>query len=52
VQLKKGDIIEIRTGRGGGWGDPKERDRSLVQKDLKNGVISLDKAQSIYAYQG
>lgn len=46
--LKKGDIIEVVTGNGGGWGEPKKRDRKLVEEDIKNEIISVELAGEIY----
>ncbi|MEM3666320.1 MAG: hydantoinase B/oxoprolinase family protein [Candidatus Bathyarchaeia archaeon] len=47
-KLKKGDIVSIRSGGGGGWGDPTQRDPSLVLQDVKNGFITLQQAREIY----
>ncbi len=33
---------------GGGWGDPHQRDRSLVERDLRDGVISVTAARTTY----
>ncbi|NEV03205.1 hydantoinase B/oxoprolinase family protein, partial [Bradyrhizobium sp. UFLA 03-164] len=30
------ETIRIVTGSGGGYGDPKERDRAAVEEDIKN----------------
>ena len=35
-------------GGGGGFGDPRERDRETVRRDLDNGVISADAARELY----
>jgi N-methylhydantoinase B len=47
-ELRKGDVVSIRTGGGGGWGDPLERDPNLVLQDVINEYISVDDARSIY----
>lgn len=47
-QLKKGDIVSIRSGGGGGWGFPSERDRELVKKDVLNRYITVEDAKKIY----
>ena len=47
-KLKKGDVVSIRTGGGGGWGDPLERDPELVLKDVLNGYITVDAAREVY----
>ncbi len=42
------DVIRVVTGNGGGLGDPKERDRDAVRTDIKNGLISKERAEEIY----
>lgn len=37
-----------RSPGGGGWGDPKGRDRELVERDLRDGVISPEAARDVY----
>lgn len=49
--LKRGDVITTRTGGGGGYGDPKERRRDLVVRDLQDGFISEEAARTIYGYE-
>jgi N-methylhydantoinase B len=46
--LQKGDVVRLITGSGGGWGDPKERDRDLVESDLRAGLISEETAREVY----
>ena len=46
--LKKGDVARLITGTGGGWGDPKNRDRDLVRADLRAGLISRETAIETY----
>jgi N-methylhydantoinase B len=40
VDLAPGDVVEIRTGGGGGFGHTEERDQSLVERDLRLGYVS------------
>lgn len=47
-RLKKGDIVSIRSGGGGGWGDPLERDPNLVLHDYMNGLITPEIAREKY----
>jgi len=49
--LERGDIVTTRTGGGGGYGDPRERSRDLVVRDLRNGFVSEEAARSIYGYE-
>lgn len=46
--LRKGDIVSIRSGGGGGWGKPLDRDPQLVLEDYKNGLISVETAKEKY----
>lgn len=43
-----GDLISIRTGGGGGWGNPIERDPAAVLRDVRDGYVSLDAARNDY----
>jgi len=47
-QLQPGDIFEKIASGGGGFGDPLERDIERVQKDVRNEVISIEKARDDY----
>ena len=38
----------VRTGGGGGWGDPLERDPALVAHDVAEGFISAAAARKLY----
>jgi N-methylhydantoinase B len=40
VHLETGERLAITTSGGGGYGDPKTRDRELVKRDLREGRIS------------
>ncbi|CDZ76847.1 Acetophenone carboxylase gamma subunit [Legionella massiliensis] len=40
IELKRGDILRIVTGNGGGWGKPCERPPEQIEKDRKQGLIS------------
>ena len=43
-----GDMVRIHTAGGGGWGDPLEREVSLVEKDVRGGFVSVESARSEY----
>ena len=49
--LEKGDRIVLKTGGGGGYGDPKGRDRAAIEKDLEMGYITLDEAKIHYDWK-
>lgn len=50
-ELKKGDVVEIVTGNGGGWGEPTKREKKSVEEDLKNELIDRETAFKIYGYE-
>jgi N-methylhydantoinase B len=43
-----GSEVIVRTGGGGGWGEPLERDPSRVQADVSEGFISIEAARHQY----
>ena len=43
-----GEVIRIWSGGGGGWGDPLEREPGAVLQDVANGLISPERARSVY----
>src|ERR1700730_9676195 len=40
--------VIVRTGGGGGWGDPLEREPERVKADVREGLVAGDTAQSEY----
>jgi len=42
------EVIRIWSGGGGGWGDPLERDPEAVRQDVAAGLVSPERARSIY----
>ncbi|MFX0198214.1 MAG: hydantoinase B/oxoprolinase family protein [Candidatus Hodarchaeota archaeon] len=51
LTLKKGDVFVAETAGGGGYGNPKERDRKLVDRDLLEENISLENAKEVYGFR-
>jgi len=51
LPVDRGDVIRIRTGNGGGHGDPRRRPRPLVIDDLRNGLVSTEVAREIYGLE-
>ncbi|MFI5024953.1 MAG: hydantoinase B/oxoprolinase family protein, partial [Alphaproteobacteria bacterium] len=49
--LEPGDIIELSTGGGGGWGDPQQRSRESVREDIENGRVTAEHALRAYGYE-
>jgi N-methylhydantoinase B len=48
IPVSEGEVIEIITTGGGGWGDPLERDPELVRLDVLRGVVSAERADDAY----
>ena len=52
VILNKGQVIELRSAGGGGYGDPRTRDAGLLAADIKNGLISMERARLHSGFSG
>lgn len=56
VELPGGALLNLRDGEtvlsyscgGGGYGDPRTRDPELVRKDVREGYLSAERAQSVF----
>ena len=46
--FKAGDVVEVRYPGGGGWGDPLDRDPSLVLDDVVAEIITPERARDVY----
>ncbi len=46
--LKAGDLISLRLPGAGGYGDPGERDRAALLRDVRDGKVSLEAAAEAY----
>jgi N-methylhydantoinase B len=51
IPLKRGDIVRCQTGGGGGYGDPKERDRAAIELDIAEGFLTEEGARRAYGYE-
>lgn len=51
ITLEQGDQVLIRSAGGGGYGDPRERPRALVEEDLADGFIGREAAAQLYGLQ-
>jgi N-methylhydantoinase B len=49
--LKAGDVVSLRTPGAGGYGDPKERDREAVRRDVRDGKVSAESARRDYGVE-
>ncbi|BAA80323.1 hydantoin utilization protein B [Aeropyrum pernix K1] len=50
VEIEEGDTVYIQTPGGGGYGDPCIRDRTLLERDLREEKVSPERAASKYCY--
>jgi N-methylhydantoinase B len=48
VRLARGDAYMMRSGGGGGFGDPLEREPALVALDVQEGYVSAAVARDVY----
>lgn len=48
LQLGKGDLIRLKTGGGGGYGNPFDRDPKRVLEDVIDGYITVEQAERDY----
>jgi N-methylhydantoinase B len=49
--LGNGDVLRVMTPGGGGYGDPSQRDRAAVERDLREGKITEEAAREMYGYE-
>ena len=47
-QLKPGDVVIMDAAGGGGYGDPLEREVARVERDVRDGYVSMDAAEKSY----
>lgn len=45
IELGRGDVVTIRLGGGGGYGDPALRADASLARDVEDGLVSPDKAR-------
>jgi len=48
AQLAAGDAYRMRSGGGGGYGDPHARPADVVAEDVRQGYVSTDVARKLY----
>lgn len=51
IQFEPGDVCILRVPGGGGFGDPRERERELVLQDVALGLVSPTAAHVIYGQE-
>ena len=48
VRFYEKDRLYIETSGGGGWGNPSERDRAALERDVRDGLVSRQRAETEY----
>jgi len=48
LPLAADDLVRVVTGNGGGWGDPRQRERELVAADVRDGYVTPAVARDVY----
>ena len=46
--VRRGDVVVMESGGGGGYGDPLERDPEAVRADVREGFVSAERAREGY----
>jgi N-methylhydantoinase B len=48
MEIQPGDTAVLRVPGGGGYGDPKTRERDRVRQDVALGIVSPEAARALY----
>ena len=48
LPARRGDVMVLETGGGGGYGDPLARDAERVRRDVRNGFVTRAGAERDY----
>ena len=48
VRVRAGQRVRLESPGGGGWGDPKRRNRAAVARDVRLGFVSAEQARDVY----
>ena len=51
LKVRKDDVIRVVTGNGGGCGDPKRRSPKAVRRDVRNGLLTPERAREVYGVE-
>ncbi|HVY43762.1 MAG TPA: hydantoinase B/oxoprolinase family protein [Hyphomicrobiaceae bacterium] len=52
IEVAPGQRISVLEAGGGGFGDPKQRDRKAVASDVAEGFVTAEAARQIYGFTG
>jgi N-methylhydantoinase B len=50
--LNPGDRVSVRTAGSGGYGDPRNRAREAIERDVDDGVVTLSEDREVYGFGG
>ncbi|KVS10444.1 hydantoinase B/oxoprolinase family protein [Burkholderia multivorans] len=50
IALADGESVRVETSGGGGYGSPLERSRAAVERDLRDGKVSIGAARQVYGF--
>jgi N-methylhydantoinase B len=50
IRLQLGDQVRLAMPGGGGFGDPRRRDRAAVARDIREGFVTAERARTDYGY--
>ena len=48
TEVYTGDLLITKAIGGGGWGNPLDRDAEKVRRDVRDGLVSLQRARDVY----
>ncbi|MCG1009700.1 hydantoinase B/oxoprolinase family protein [Salinicoccus sp. ID82-1] len=51
LRLDKGDVVDLVTPSGGGYGNPSDREYGKVERDIKNGFYTEEEAIDQFGYK-
>lgn len=52
IRVDKDDVVRVVTGNGAGYGDPLRREGQAIERDLRDGLLTLERARAVYGYRG
>ncbi|MSO69465.1 MAG: hydantoinase B/oxoprolinase family protein [Alphaproteobacteria bacterium] len=50
IMLRNGDRVRLEVPGGGGYGEPKARERTMIEEDVREGYVTQSEACRLYGY--